>query len=106
MENILLKCGCSAMALKKVKGGSDIPWCIIHDCGDQAEKPDLTGRKARCSYYGKPVKRGMYNSNCCDICAKVDVCHCERDSSYDLWFFRYKPNKEYDEFYCACHGAD
>ena len=27
-------------------------------------------------------------------------------SSPKLWFFESHPEKEYDEFYCACHGAD
>ena len=67
---------------------------------------NLENRKARCSYYGKAVKKGMYNSNCCDACKQKEICKCEKDSSPDLWFFRHKPDEEFDEFYCACHGAD
>ena len=102
----LLSCGCTAMALKKMKDGSDIWWCVVHDCGEQVPKPDLTRRKARCAYYGKPVKISAYNGNCCNICKGGDICRCEKDSNLNLWFFQYKPDKPYDEYYCACHGCD
>lgn len=98
----ILKCGCVAIALSHGK-----PACPIHDCFEVAdEQPKLEGRLARCTYYGKPVKTGMYNSNCCDKCKSGDVCLCEKPSSNNLWFFQHKPDNEFDEFYCACHGAD
>ena len=44
----------------------------------------------------------------CDKCAKTEdkACHCEEPSDPHLWFFVHKPDKPFDEFYCACHGAD
>lgn len=63
-------------------------------------------RKARCSNYGRAVKVGMFNSNCCPVCKEGGICQCERPSSGKLWFFEEKPNEKYDEFYCACQGAD
>ena len=30
----------------------------------------------------------------------------ERESSIELPFFEYKPDKEYDKFYCGCGGWD
>jgi hypothetical protein len=101
----LLKCGCVAQTTYEYQGQYGVA-CIVHDCKEVVEKPSLEGRKARCSYYGKPVKGGGYNSNCCPVCKVGEVCKCERPSNYDLWFFEHKPDKEYDEFYCACHGAD
>ena len=43
----------------------------------------LEGRKARCAW-----------------------CNKKTDSRWDLAFFEYKPNKEYDEYYCGCGGWD
>jgi hypothetical protein len=43
----------------------------------------LEGRKARC----------------------VD-CRKETDSNWGLPFFEYRPNHEYDKYYCGCEGWD
>lgn len=43
----------------------------------------LEGRKARCAW-----------------------CNKKTDSRWDLAFFEYKPDKEYDEYYCGCGGWD
>jgi hypothetical protein len=101
------------MAIKHGKNDSpDTPYCIIHDCGEVlAEQPSLENRVARCAYFGKPVKTGMYNGNCCGKCTDSvrngdKLCHCEYPSSTKLWFFQVNPDKEFDTFYCACHGAD
>ena len=104
-----MKCGCSGFAThQKEHDGlpKDHPCCITHDCCEVVETPNLKGRRARCSYYGQPVKGGNYNSNCCGKCVVGDVCKCEEDSSPNLWFFQRKPDSEFDEYYCACHGAD
>jgi len=87
-EPILLKCGCVASALRTATGGKKhdppIPCCSVHDCIEPAEKmPDLTGRKARCAYGGSEV-----------------------DSNYNLAFFEYRPDEEYDRYYCGCYGWD
>jgi len=100
----VMKCGCVAMTINQSRGG--VPWCLTHDEGEIGEQPDFSGRRARCDYYGQPVKTSMYNSNCCDTCKRGDVCRCEQDSSQKLWFFKHQPEEEYDMFYCACHGAD
>ena len=44
-------------------------------------KPKLTGRNAKC-----------------DLCSKVEP------SGRDLAFFGYKPDQEFDSFYCGCKG--
>ncbi len=72
---------------------------------DKPYKRDMK-RKARCSYYGHDVKTGSYNANCCTTCKVGMKCQCEQDSSPSLWFFKSKPDKEYDEFYCGCYGCD
>ena len=57
---------------------------VICDCTELAdENPSLQGRKAKCSF-----------------CGQI------KDSDYDLPFFEYKPDKEYDEYYCGCGGWD
>ena len=45
------------------------------------EMPSLIGRKAKCNYCGKIV-----------------------DSEYNLPFFEYKKEEEYDMYYCGCRG--
>lgn len=34
--------------------------------------------------------------------AKCEICNTWRPSSWDLDFFKYKPDREFDEFYCGC----
>lgn len=98
----MLKCGCNAMGQHNNKHDgleAGHPTCIVHDCCDVVDAPDLKGRKARCGNYGRATYK-----NECDDC--VHVCQHERKSSVDLAFFSHKPNEEYDEFYCGCHGWD
>ena len=105
----MMSCGCVGMALHGNEHDGLLknhPCCIIHDCCSVADEPNLDGRMARCTYYGETVKTGMYNGNCCEKCKGGGLCSCERPSSLKLWFFKHKPDEEYDEFYCACHGAD
>lgn len=78
----LMKCGCVAVA--KDEDGNWV--CPAHsglDCGaneiEDAEI-DLKGREAECA------------------------CGRREDSSLNLPFFRYRPNEEYDVFYCGCKG--
>ena len=85
--SILMKCGHTAQG--KDENGN--PLCVI--ClGDgkarqiENNKPDLTDRKARCSYYGS--------------------CKSETKSSYDLPFFEHRPWLEFDKYYCGCEGWD
>lgn len=109
----IMKCGCTANGtIRRAAETETNPGCVIHSCTEVLEnQPVLEGRKARCSYYGKEVKKGNYNGCCCNDCSKSQasgdgLCHCERDSSSNLWFFESKPEQEFDEYYCACHGAD
>ena len=61
-----------------------LPYCPICMCGDVAEKePPIENRQAECSYCSKKEK-----------------------SSFSLPFFRYRPNREFDEYYCGCEGWD
>lgn len=103
----MMKCGHAANSMGSPAGSTEkMPACVICSCFEQAESPNLTGRKARCAYYGTPVKSSWYNGNACDVCKTGENCQCEKPSSTGLWFFASHPDKEYDEFYCACHGAD
>jgi len=86
----LMKCGHVGNSLLLTKEGA-IPYCAI--CGNTVVdkevhgKVGLEGRKARCTQH-----RGIENSIV--------------DSDWDLAFFRYCPDKEYDEYYCGCWGWD
>lgn len=102
--NVMLKCGCVAHALKHMPDGSKVPSCVIHNCTEQVEAPNLEGRKARCHYYGK--RTGRMNE-CNFEGSHGSICHCEQPSSLGgLAFFEYKPSQEFDSFYCGCHGWD
>lgn len=83
-EPVLMKCGHTANA--EYDNGK--PCCLI--CSPRREayevvddKPDLTGRKAKCTDCGEIV-----------------------DSNWNLPFFEYCPDKEYDRFYSGCWGWD
>ena len=85
MKRFLMKCGHNNNA--STKDGK--PACAICNCTEVSEELPanfLDGRKAKC-FYGK-------------LCGKV------RDSSLDLPFFFYRPNHDFDEFYCGCRGWD
>ncbi len=76
----LMKCGHTANAYDK----DNRPCCVICNCFEIAEnKPNIQGRKAKCGQCGRIT-----------------------DSSYDLPFFEYKQDKDYDEYYCGCYGWD
>ena len=79
MYKPLMKCGHTANAQTL----SGEPCCAICNCYEIKNKESLDGRKAKCSSCGKIV-----------------------DSEYDLPFFRFEPDKEYDSFYCGCWGWD
>lgn len=85
MEKIMLKCKCMANMLREMPNGDRIPTCI-HGTLEQIETPDLSKRKARCSYYSS--------------------CKQEVSSMGNLAFFEYKPHKDYDSYYCGCWGWD
>lgn len=79
----MLKCGCRAVGSLTTTTGERVPYCVTHDCGEVAPNPDLTGREARCPY-----------------------CKHVRESKTDLPFFMYRPEAEYDSYYCGCRGWD
>lgn len=79
IENNLMSCGHIANA----KNSLDNPCCVICDCDTLAQKQivSLEGRKAKCN-----------------------ECNCVVDSDTNLAFFEYKPNEEFDSYYCGCKG--
>ena len=79
----LMKCGHVSNGVQR---GTGKPVCVICGCyevDEDASKSALKGRKAKCDY-------------------------CERiaDSNFLLPFFNYRPNYEYDRYYCGCRGWD
>ena len=64
-------------------------------------------RMARCSYFKALLVRVIRDCRCgCDECKKTETCRCEVPSSNKLAFFKERPDKEFDEYYCGCHGWD
>jgi len=87
----MMKCGHAANA----ETADNKPACGICGCTELSEQEiDLTGRKARCAYYGKVVK----------LQGRTSRCESESESSTSLPFFAHKPESEYDEYYCGCLG--
>lgn len=100
----MMACGHAAQA----QDDNGTPACVIcigiHPGAMQpVDAPDLTGRKARCDYYGVSNRQWRSHSARCDWNGK---CDCERPSDVNLPFFTYRPGQQYDEFYCGCAGWD
>ena len=84
MYKPLMKCGHTANA----ETSTGEPCCAIcagftEDAYIVVPRPSLEGRKAKCSFCGNIV-----------------------DSDYNLPFFEYKPENEYDSYYDGCGGWD
>lgn len=93
MNKPMMKCGHVANSTTK----DNAPMCVMCDCTELFEETvDLTNRKARCSYFGKYVYSG----------GKHFQCHSEESSNTNLPFFEYKPDSQYDQYYCGCWGWD
>ena len=87
----MMKCGHTTNA----ETGDNKPACAICGCTEVSEQViDLTGRKARCTYYGKVVNHQ----------GRKVTCKSEADSKTSLPFFKHKPESQYDEYYCGCCG--
>jgi len=75
---MLMKCGCIAQG----KTSNDKSICITHmEKIPMEDPPDLSERVARCEQKCKSVQ-----------------------SSPDLPFFVYQPDREFDTYYCGCRG--
>lgn len=48
--------------------------------------PDLAGRDARCTYFS--------------------TCRSQLPSNLKLAFFEFRPDRDFDEYYCGCKGWD
>ena len=88
-DKLMMKCGHAANAV----GKDNKPCCVIcagiiagaYEVDDSP--PSLIGRKAICAY--SATKR-----------------HGEVDSSPNLAFFEYRPERQEDIYYCGCRGWD
>lgn len=83
-----------------------IPCCVTHGCMEVAEIiPDLSGRMARCTYFGSGHFRNhgqIYGGGECSGAS----CRCVVPSRLDLPFFVYQSGKTEDRFFCGCAGWD
>lgn len=107
----LMKCGHLANGRTRV-GDEQVRCCVgCTMAGDPASRevddgppPDLTGRTARCTYYGS-VPTGR-NHESYYGCKRGDRCLCEQPSSLTLPFFDRRRNDPHDRFFCGCWGWD
>jgi hypothetical protein len=97
----MMACGHRANAVHHLPDGGTEPSCAI--CAGltpgaliPVPEPDLTGRTARCSYYGtRPRPLGGAQ------------CQSERPSTAPgLAFFEHQPDKPFDRYFCGCWGWD
>jgi hypothetical protein len=80
----MMKCGHVAQGTKGDTGKPVCVICIGIDPGAEIideNPPDLTGRMAKCR-----------------------SCDYMKESKFSLAFFEYRPDREYDLFYCGCRG--
>ena len=107
----MMKCGHAANATDNFGK----PVCVIcygiREGADEVDKNYRVpiDRRARCSYYGKRIGSGRAYDCCeCSKCQKQEnkICYCEINSSTDLPFFCQHSDKDFDEYYCGCHGWD
>mgnify|MGYP001605975611 CR=1 FL=1 len=94
MANIpLMKCGHAAQGINHGQ-----PVCIvcygIFQGADEVDHnpPSLGGRMARCTYYPNGGKYGK--------------CESPQPSSTKLALFSYRPEAEFDDYFCGCWGWD
>ncbi len=94
MSAPMMACGCAAATTCSARNGvtydPPIPSCFTHNCIEIAEvAPDLTGRRARCSYFGK----GGFSHYECNYAKQTGCtrreCACEMPSGTALPFFKY-----------------
>jgi hypothetical protein len=112
-EHPMMECGHAANAVCNAKSGvkydPPIPSCVICSCIEIAKTPpSLNRRKAKCDYFGRTWGRNsgpIYGGS--KECSRTNGCGCIVDSdSETLPFFEHRPNKDFDKFYCGCHGWD
>lgn len=105
MSKPMMKCGHAPQGETE----SGAPVCVICypsplSLNVEKDSEDLEGRTARCSYYGAHSKHIITGHTCDQYPNNHENCRCERPSSPDLALFRYRPERDHDEFYCGCMG--
>ncbi len=110
----MMACGCAAQGVCSRRRGQEynppIPACVIHDCIEVAPSPpDLTGRRARCVYFGphrRPPRHFECNYTKQTGCTRQQ-CRCELPSDVALPFFEYRgPGSENATRRCRCGYFD
>ncbi len=103
----MMKCGCAAQGVCTSRDGkaiNPIPACLVHDCFDVAEAPNLAGRTARCTYRSCKTYLAKYRDTHYGELRPDGRSYAP--SSTDLPFFEHKPDEEYDAYFCGCMGWD
>jgi hypothetical protein len=104
-----MKCGCAASGVATANKGvtfdPPIPCCVLHNCIEVAEAaPDLSDRIARCTYRSCKTYLAKYRDT--HYGALRDDGRSYAPSDLKLPFFKYKPDEEFDEYFCGCMGWD
>lgn len=125
-----MKCGCVSSGVLRARGrvkfDPPIPICVVHECDEIAtEKPDLTGRLARCGCgktmpsdyealaffeYRGPGSR--FGRRVCKTCRYADVAHekkkAEKPGHLKLVCDKFAPigEHQFDAYYCGHAGWD
>ncbi len=109
----LMGCGHAANSTLE-RNGQKIPACVIcagivEGYDRIVESPSLDGRFAIC-FHGRPHGKHRKMPNGGPIYGKGPNGESPLDgpvvSDQDLPFFEYRPDEEYDMFFCGCWGWD
>ena len=121
--DIMMECGHAAQVTNAKTGAPACFTCRgIHPGAEivATNPPDLTTRRARCTYYGGPTSTAHRRANPdgppCAPNRNGGRCECGRWGEVDtdgsvpsaprLPFFGHKPDAPFDTFYCGCFGWD
>lgn len=123
-SQVLLTCGCVANSIRTHQDGKKLdpplPTCVHGTTEVVKEMPDLTGRKAACTYGGN-VRDSDWNLAFFEYKGPgsrdaEDVCKCGFHRSAHTPEMRAKSHRpgcdnfqprgpaEYDKYYCGCYG--
>ena len=123
MNNPIMACGCAATSIFTIIDGKPVDppvrGCGVHKCTEiAADKPDLTGRQARCGCgriepsdpdhlaffeYTGPGSREATDT--CE-CGYAKVAHDEDRITCKRGGFTARGPREFDRFYCGHSGWD
>lgn len=112
----MMKCGCAAAGTRKI-GEEWVPSCVVHDCIEQVETPNLEGRTAICGTHAPQPSslylaffqyRGPSSRDATEICkcGYHQIAHINHPDRIKCKEFTPRGPMLNDLYYCGCKGWD